>query len=53
MLADVSTVCQAAATLGVVCTDETMLQVLEVTGLNRVFSVYGTRDGALEEESAR
>jgi len=39
--------------LGVVCTDETMLQILEVTGLNRVFSVYGTRDGALEEESAR
>ena len=35
--------------LTVVCVDPNMVKVFEVTGLNRVFSIYPTRDEALTQ----
>jgi anti-sigma B factor antagonist len=33
--------------LVVVCADPNIVKIIEVTGLNRIFSVYGSRDEAL------
>jgi anti-sigma B factor antagonist len=35
--------------LAVVCTDPNMTKVFEVTGLNRVFSIYSSRNEALAQ----
>ena len=35
--------------LVVVCTDPSIVKIFEVTGLNRIFSVYGSRDEALAQ----
>jgi anti-sigma B factor antagonist len=35
--------------LVVVCVDPNMVKVFEVTGLNRVFAIYSTRDEALAQ----
>jgi anti-sigma B factor antagonist len=35
--------------LVVVCADPNIVKIFEVTGLNRIFSVYGTRDEALAQ----
>jgi len=35
--------------LVVVCADPNILKIFEVTGLNRIFSVYGSRDEALAQ----
>jgi anti-sigma B factor antagonist len=35
--------------LVVVCADPNIVKVFEVTGLNRIFSVYGSRDEALAQ----
>jgi anti-sigma B factor antagonist len=38
---------QKGGRLTVVCVDPNMTKIFEVTGLNRVFSIYGTREEAL------
>jgi anti-sigma B factor antagonist len=35
--------------LVVVCADPNIVKIFEVTGLNRIFSVYGSRDEALAQ----
>jgi anti-sigma B factor antagonist len=35
--------------LVVVCADPSIVKIFEVTGLNRIFSVYGSRDEALAQ----
>jgi anti-anti-sigma factor len=35
--------------LVVVCPDPNIVKIFEVTGLNRIFSVYGSRDEALAQ----
>jgi anti-sigma B factor antagonist len=35
--------------LAVVCTDPNMRKVFEITGLNRVFTIYSSRDEALAQ----
>jgi anti-sigma B factor antagonist len=35
--------------LGVVCIDPNMTKIFEVTGLNRVFSIYSSREEALAQ----
>jgi anti-sigma B factor antagonist len=35
--------------LVVVCADPNIVKIFEVTGLNRVFSIYGSRDEALAQ----
>jgi anti-sigma B factor antagonist len=35
--------------LVVVCVDPNIVKIFEVTGLNRIFSVYGSRDEALAQ----
>ena len=35
--------------LVVVCTDPSIVKIFEVTGLNRIFSVYSSRDEALAQ----
>jgi anti-sigma B factor antagonist len=35
--------------LVVVCADPNIIKIFEVTGLNRIFSVYGSRDEALAQ----
>jgi anti-sigma B factor antagonist len=35
------------SSLGLVCTNESVLRVLNVTGLSRIFDVHDTLDGAL------
>jgi anti-sigma B factor antagonist len=38
-----------AGRLAIVCTDPNMTKVFEVTGLDRVFSIYSTREEALAQ----
>jgi anti-sigma B factor antagonist len=38
---------QKGGRLTVVCVDPNMTKIFEVTGLNRIFSIYGTREEAL------
>ncbi len=38
--------------LDIVCTDENIIRIFEITGLNRIFGIYGTRDDALKAAGA-
>jgi anti-sigma B factor antagonist len=38
--------------LAVACADPNLTKIFEVTGLDRVFSIYGSREEALEQASA-
>ncbi|HYY33753.1 MAG TPA: STAS domain-containing protein [Gaiellaceae bacterium] len=38
--------------LAVVCADPNLIKIFEVTGLDRVFSIYRSRDEAFEQASA-
>jgi anti-sigma B factor antagonist len=37
----------AGGTLALVCSDQNIVKIFEITGLDRVFPIYGTRDEAL------
>jgi anti-sigma B factor antagonist len=37
----------AGGALALVCTDQNITKIFEITGLDRVFSIHGTRDDAL------
>ena len=34
--------------LDIVCTDENIIRIFEITGLNRIFGIYASRDEALQ-----
>ena len=34
-------------TLDIVCADENITRIFEITGLDRIFGIYPTREGAL------
>ena len=38
----------AGGSLALVCTDENITKIFEITGLDRVFPIHGSRDEALE-----
>ena len=38
--------------LTLVCTDQNICKIFEITGLDRVFTIYETREEALEEVAA-
>jgi len=35
-------------TLDIVCADENITRIFEITGLDRIFGIYATRDDALK-----
>jgi len=38
--------------LTIVCTDQNICKIFEITGLDRVFTIHATREEALEEVAA-
>ena len=42
----------AGGQLALVCTDENITKIFEITGLDRVFTIYPTRDEALAKTGA-
>lgn len=38
--------------LDIVCTDENILRIFEITGLNRIFGIYASRDEAVTASGA-
>src|SRR5215217_3582140 len=38
--------------LALVCSDRNITKIFEITGLDRVFAIYGTRSEAVEQRSA-
>jgi anti-sigma B factor antagonist len=43
---------QVDGQLSLVCSDRNITKIFEITGLDRVFTIYGTRDEALSAGSA-
>jgi anti-sigma B factor antagonist len=43
---------QVDGQLSLVCSDRNITKIFEITGLDRVFTIYGTRDDALSAGSA-
>ena len=42
----------AGGTLALVCSDQNIVKIFEITGLDRVFPIHGTREDALAAVSA-
>ncbi len=38
--------------LDIVCTDENIIRIFEITGLDRIFGIYATRDEAMKAAGA-
>jgi len=38
--------------LDIVCTDENIIRIFEITGLNRIFGIYASRDEAVNASGA-
>ena len=39
---------QRNGNLDIVCVDENIIRIFEITGLNRIFGIYPTRDEAVK-----
>jgi anti-sigma B factor antagonist len=42
----------AGGSLALVCTDENIIKIFEITGLDRVFPIHGSRDEAMADVTA-